>query len=231
MSRIGEKISEERLKLGLSQKQLGKKCGVSESFIVEIETGKKIINEKMLSQLSKILGKSLEDNMIEETRTEEPVVNNPPPSKPMDITMKVRQDIQPVGQWEEALSGIIKNVPILDAHLKETKKVRCFPIIEKKVEGYHPDKLVYMEVSDNQLEAFRILKGDLVLIYLNQEIMNHSLTLLDHGGRVLMGKIKKIPGNKVELLSGKEMNPQVFDLKEIKILGRAIRLEVNLNTI
>jgi len=231
LSRIGKKINEERVKLGLTHKQLGKKCGVSESFIMEIETGKKIINDKMLEQLSKILGKNFEENTILETKIQEPIINQPS-TKNIDMPVKARQDIQPLEQWEEALSGIIKCVPILDANLKETRKSRNFPIIDRKVEGYHPDKLVYMEIVDNQLEGFRIIKGDLVLIYLNHEITNNSLTLLEHSGKILLRKIKKLTGNKVELVSGnKDFSVQIVELKDLKVLGRAIRLEVNLNTV
>ena len=51
MSRIGEKIKNLRNKKGLTQKQLSKKLGVSESFINDIELGRKIINESLMTKL------------------------------------------------------------------------------------------------------------------------------------------------------------------------------------
>ena len=47
MNRVAQKIKDARLKSGMSEKQLAKKCGLSVSYILQIETGKKIINEKM----------------------------------------------------------------------------------------------------------------------------------------------------------------------------------------
>ena len=42
MSRVGDKIKQVRESKAISQKQLGKKIGVSESFINEVEMGKKL---------------------------------------------------------------------------------------------------------------------------------------------------------------------------------------------
>jgi len=61
MSRVGDRIKQVRESKEISQKQLGKKIGVSESFINEVEMGKKVINEKFLEKISKILGEEIED--------------------------------------------------------------------------------------------------------------------------------------------------------------------------
>ena len=39
MSRLGDTIRNERLRLGLNPKALAKKCGVSEKFLLEVESG------------------------------------------------------------------------------------------------------------------------------------------------------------------------------------------------
>ena len=56
MSRVGDRIKQVRESKGISQKQLGKKIGVAESFINEVEMGKKVLNEKFLEKISKVLG-------------------------------------------------------------------------------------------------------------------------------------------------------------------------------
>ncbi len=227
LSRIGEIIKEERKKKGLSPKQLGKKCGVSESYIIDIETGKKIINEKFLQQLSKVLGKNLEGNLMQEPEKEEVV------EKPKETTyvqkQNSRQEINPVGQWSEALSGIIKEVPILNINMQDTKSFKSFPIINKKVEGFNPDKLLYIRVPNDNLNRFRVKKDDLILIYLNHELINNSISLIEHEGTIKLRKLKKIPGNKVELMTfNQEMKSSVVEIKEIKIIGRGLRVEIDL---
>ena len=61
MSRVGEKIKRAREENKMTQKQLAKKLGVSESFINEVELGRKIINENMITKVSKILNKNIND--------------------------------------------------------------------------------------------------------------------------------------------------------------------------
>ena len=60
MSRLGDMIKQERLRAGWSHKQLAKKSGVSESFLVEVEAGTKIIADTQATRILKVLGKSAE---------------------------------------------------------------------------------------------------------------------------------------------------------------------------
>ena len=59
MSRVGEKIKEARLKAGMTQKALGKKLGVAEKFINEVEIGRKIVQESFIEKAAKILNVSV----------------------------------------------------------------------------------------------------------------------------------------------------------------------------
>ncbi|NLZ47410.1 MAG: helix-turn-helix transcriptional regulator, partial [Clostridiales bacterium] len=61
MSRVAEKIKSLRIEAGMSQKALAKKLGVSESFINDVELGRKIINESMINRVSKIFNKDIND--------------------------------------------------------------------------------------------------------------------------------------------------------------------------
>ncbi len=227
MSRVGEKIREERMKRRISSKQLGKKCGVTESFILDVENGRKIINEKLLSQISKVLGTSIEDTIapnVTEEKAEGKILQR------SDFSARRKRKVEPLGQWEEALSNIIKKVPIYDIEMKEIKGYRDFPIINQKVEGRNPDRLIYIEAPNDLLSGFRIYKGDKILIYLHQEIVNHSISLIEYEGKKYIRKIKRIEGNKIELLSySYEKKAMVRDLKDVKIIGRGIRVEMDLS--
>ncbi|MDF2548391.1 MAG: transcriptional regulator family [Anaerosolibacter sp.] len=229
MSRVGERLKQERLKKGMTPKQLGKKCGVTESFILDIETGKKIVNEKLLAQISKALGANLEEDMVLEAPAEEAKLqteNQPKPMKAVEAVSQRRPEVVPLNQWEDALSNIIKKVPVYDIEMKQIKGHKNFPIIDKKVEGFHPDKLVYIEVSDDTMLQYRIKKGDRALIYLNHEFMNGAFQVVEYDGKRRLRKLKKIEGNKMQLLDG-EGQGITKEMKAVKIIGRVIRVEID----
>ncbi|HBG75412.1 MAG TPA: DNA-binding protein, partial [Clostridiales bacterium] len=47
MNRLGQKVKEARIKKGWTPKALAKKAGISESYLLEAEDGKKIMNENL----------------------------------------------------------------------------------------------------------------------------------------------------------------------------------------
>jgi len=231
MSRVGKRIQEERIKKGLSPKQLGKKCGVAESFILDIESGSKIINEKVLAQISKVLGTNLEESMSMTEAIKEEKVQKTIQKKPQNFTAKSsggRSEVQPLPMWEDALSNIIKKIPIYDIEMTSIKGYKSFPIIDKKVEGFNPDKLIYIQLADDILTQFRIKKGDRCLISLNHELKNNSFNLIEYNKKKYLRKVRKVDGNKLQLMSGtSEDKVVVKDIKEIKVLGRLIRVEID----
>lgn len=231
MSRIGKRIKEERLKKGLPLKQLRRKCGVSESFILDIESGSKIINEKLLAQISKVLGVNLEENMALQSSNEEEIKKEAIPKKSKSFIDKAttkRSEVEPLPQWEEALSNIIKKVPIYDMDMSRIKDYKHFPILDKKVEGFHPDKLIYIQLGDDSLSPYRMRKGDRCLIYLNREFVNGSFNLVEYDNKKRLRKLKKVTGNKLQLIEGTQDDKMVVkDIKEVKIIGRLIRVEID----
>ena len=56
MSRLGDTIRGARLKKAMTPKALAKKCGVSESFIVEVESGRRIVSDDQAQRILKVLG-------------------------------------------------------------------------------------------------------------------------------------------------------------------------------
>lgn len=231
MSRVGQRIKEERTKKGMTPKQLGKKCGVAESFIMDIESGRKILNEKLLAQISKVLDANLEETMVLEASAEEKKVQESLEEKPqkfMETSSVKRREVEPLAQWEEAFSNIIKQVPIYDMKMNNIKGYKSFPIIDKKVEGFNPDKLVYIHLPDDSLYQYRMKKGDRCLIYLNHEPIHGTFQLVEYDNKRYLRKVKKIEGNKIQLIEGtQDGNAIIKDLKEIKVLGRLIRVEID----
>ena len=56
MSRLGDTIRSARLKAKLTEKALGKKCGLAESYIKDVESGRKIVSDDQAQRILKVLG-------------------------------------------------------------------------------------------------------------------------------------------------------------------------------
>jgi len=105
---------------------------------------------------------------------------------------------------------------------------KSFPIIDKKVEGFNPDKLVYIELSDDSLSQYRMKKNDRCLIYLNQELKNNSFHLVEYDNKKYLRKVRRVEGNKIQLIKGTIDDAAVIkNMKEIKIIGKLIRVEID----
>jgi transcriptional regulator with XRE-family HTH domain len=63
MSRLGDLIRLERTRQGLTHKQVARKCGVSDKYLMEVESGKRIIADDQARRILKAIG-------LQETRTE-----------------------------------------------------------------------------------------------------------------------------------------------------------------
>ena len=56
MSRLGDLIRTERIRQKLSPKQVAKKCGVSESYLLAVEAGTRIIADDQARRILKTIG-------------------------------------------------------------------------------------------------------------------------------------------------------------------------------
>lgn len=68
MKTLGQIIRELREKKDLSLRELAKKLGISAAFLCDIELGRRFPSEKVLSDMAKELGTSLEDLRSYDTR-------------------------------------------------------------------------------------------------------------------------------------------------------------------
>lgn len=217
MSRVGKRIQDARMRTGVSAKQLAKKLGVSESFINEIESGKKIINEDLIRRVEKTLEINLDEEIF--TETSEPVEN-----------LKENLNTKVVNkQMEDAFSHILKKIPVCDIYFKEIFEYKYLPILDKKVEGFNGEKIIYIKAADDSMRGFRILKGDRLMVYQNQEIINNSIVLLEMDGKRCIRQIKRLDANKILVIShSNDIKTESKDVKSINVVGRCVRLEVEL---
>jgi transcriptional regulator with XRE-family HTH domain len=217
MSRVGKRIMDVRTKSGLSSKQLAKKLGVSESFISEVESGRRIINEDLIKRVEKTLGVSLSEDIYEEVN--EPVEN----IKEVNVNKAVNK------QWEDAFAHILKKIPICDINFKEIFDYKYLPVSDKKIDGYNSEKISYIKAPDDSMRGFRIQKDDNIMIFQNPEIINNSISLVEIDGKRCVRQIKRLDSNKVLMIShSNDLKTETRDVKSFNVIGRCIKLEVEL---
>ncbi|MDU3351481.1 MAG: helix-turn-helix transcriptional regulator [Clostridium sp.] len=226
MSRVGEKIKEARLKSGMSQKVLAKKLGVAEKFINEVEMGRRVAQESLIDKASKILSADFNDvsmavtdeALIEERKTMSEIRNKASKGN------KEKDEV-----WTNAFSSVLKNVPILDYSLKNNKGFKELPIHSNKVEGYSQDKVLYLEIQDDEMSGFRMLKGDLAFATLVKEVSNNGIFLVEYKGRRAIRQIKNLGNSKVLLVSNAgSLLTETMNLNEISVLAKLDRIEIKL---
>jgi len=224
MSGIGEKIKNARNSKGMSQKQLAKKLGVAESFINEVEGGRKVVNEKMMDRIGKVLGGDLEDmsSMMNNLIMEE--------QKAIEMPKKQNRVVEAISDvWNDALGSVLKSVGIYKYDLSKPVGKREMPIISNKVEGYAQDKVLYLEIENDDLMGFRICKGDLAFANLTSEIENNAICLLDYNGERVLRQIKKLDANKILLMSNRgSLRTETVNHKDIKVVAKLNRVEIKL---
>ncbi|HFD8691406.1 TPA: S24 family peptidase [Clostridium perfringens] len=223
MSRVGERIKEAREKSGMTQKALAKKLGVAEKFVNEVETGRKIINESLISKVSKVLNTDLNDiNMV---------VTDEELQKELKAEKQVRQtkpaEVNEV--WNQAFGSVLKNVPIYDYSLTQVKGYKQLATASNKIDGHIANKVFYLRIENNDMTGYRIQENDLALCYSIKEIENNSICLVEFNGKRVIRQIKKLDNVKALLISNNgSMRTETANIKEIKAIAKLYRIEFDL---
>ena len=121
MSRLGDTIRAARVAAKMSEKQLGKKCGMSESVIKDIEGGRRIVSDEQAQRILKLLGVANPVSTELEVAAEPEVKLRPRPRPyvlplPQEKKEQVEEEQQAMAQsndaWRDALGGVVKRVPV-----------------------------------------------------------------------------------------------------------------------
>lgn len=227
MSRVGERIKEARLKSGMTQKALGKKLGVSDKYINEIEMGKKVVQESFIDKAAKILNADLND--ISMVITDEALEQEARTNKVIEkkIIPKVISEVSDV--WTDAFSSVLKKVSIYDYNLDTPIGGKELPNYSNKVEGYPADKVLYLKVENNDMAGFRIMKGDLAFGHLVKEFSNNGIFLIEYKGERILRQIKTIGNSKVLLVSNQgAVITETVAISSIIVIAKIERIEIQL---
>lgn len=222
MSRVGDNIKNTRISIGMSQKQLAKKLGVAESFVNEVETGRKIINQGLIDRMSKVLGKDINDISMS---FEEQVYIEDKEKKQVNVKKDKPEQVNDL--WNEAFASVIKSIPIYNYALTKVIATKQLPLLNNKIDGHNQDKVFYLEIEDDDMIGFRIAKGDLAFAQSTNEFYNNSISLIQYGDERIIRQLKKLDNNKALIISNKGIvKTETAEIRDIKVIAKLERVEI-----
>lgn len=240
MSRIGQEINKLRLQKGISPKQLAKKLGVSENFILDVESGKKIINDDMIGRVSKALDFELgpiglfasEDRSGKDINFRDEIKNTraAAPVKSVSGKPSAAGTDRPVQEvWDDAFGNILKTVPVYDYRMDKLLDKKLLPIEKNKVEGYAKEKVFYLTIEETDMAGFRIFKGDRAFSVLTNEIDADGFYFIEYNETRAVRQVKKLQADKLLLVCNRgTLITETISLKAVKVLAKLIKLEITL---
>ena len=229
MSRLGDTIRAARLKAGMTEKALGKKCGLAESYIKDVESGRRIVSDDQAQRILKVLGAKNPISTELEVAAEPPVKLRP---KPRAYILPVEEQNAPDRQaqaesndaWLDALGGVVKRVPVMAPDGVVIDHVLT-PIVSGKIEGGAPDKVLYYRCPDDMLRGFRVYAGDLLLVVPAKKAEDDRLMLVEYGGERMVRKLMKLDGGRIQMQAfDHEFSAVIGDMQTVKVLGRCVKL-------
>ena len=229
MSRLGDTIRAARLKAKLSEKALGKKCGLAESYIKDVESGRRIVSDDQAQRILKVLGIQNPVSTELEVASEPPVKLRPRPRAyilPMEEQNAPDRQAQAESNdaWLDALGGVVKRVPVMAPDGVVIDHVLT-PIVSGKIEGGAPDKVLYYRCPDDMLRGFQVHAGDLLLVVPASKAEDDRLMLVDYQGQRMVRKLLKLDGGRIQMQAfDHEFSATVGTIMDVKVLGRCVSL-------
>jgi len=241
MGRLGDLLRTERLRRKMTLKQVAKLGGVSEGYLKDVEDGKRIIADDQARRILKKMGLkehneagfSLEDIAatvdVETIAPKKTVAAAKPAARESETVYQSKsEETVSGGIWLDALSSVMKRVPVYNAVMKEVSH-RLLPVMDGRIEGAAADKVFYLSAPDDSMRGFRILREDQCLIVPSNSPIDGAIMLVEHNQHRCLRKVKKLDGLNVLLQSyDREYNAETAALPEITFIGRVVRVEFTL---
>jgi len=228
----------------MTLKQVAKAGGVSESYLKDVEEGKRIIADDQARRILKKIGLSehnepdftLDDIVATvDLHTVQPATVQAEPRKaePRETETVYSDAEEPKGRaqggvWLDALNSVLKHVPVYNAVMKEIDH-RLLPVLDGRIEGASPDKVFYFSAPDDAMRGFRILRGDICLVVPSSSPIDGAVMLVEYGGHRALRKVKKLDAMNVLLQSyDREYAAEPCALPDANFIGRAVKVEFSL---
>ncbi len=243
MSRLGDLLKTERLRRTMTLKQVAKLSGVSEQYLKDVEEGKRIIPDDQARRILKKVGLNEQteqgftlDDIAATVDLETVIPKKPAAAEPVAAREAVpvfyeddkANDTVSGSVWLDALTSILKRVPVMNAVMKEVDH-RLLPVMQGRIEGASPDKVFYYQMPDDSMRGFRILKGDLCFIVPAGSPIDNAVMLLEYKGQRMLRKVKKTDALHILLQSyDREYTAEPCALPDVSLIGHALRVEFSL---
>jgi transcriptional regulator with XRE-family HTH domain len=239
MSIIGTNIKKIRTKQNLTAKQLAKKCGMSETALLEIEDGKKVPAAQITKLITKALGvniDAIEPSYFEEYFDEQPEQKETPPARQERMLPSKQADTKQTGgnALSDALSKAVRKIPVL-SKVTAGKSVpfegdiidnKFEPVFQGKGNHVAGENFIYYMVQDNSMQGARIMKNDLALVFLTDSIRDKDIVLFSYKNSTYLRRYKAVADNLAVLFpENPDFETFAADKKDIRIVGKVLRVE------
>ena len=242
MSRLGDLIRTERIRHKMTPKQVAKKCGVSESYLVAVEAGTRIIADDQARRILKAIGLkqqteaefTLDDiaatvDLAQVQPKMAEVLKKKPEKKEAELAASSDDEGVAGSVWLDALQSVLKRVPVMNAVMKPVS-YKLVPVENGRIEGANPDKVFYYLAPDDSMRGFRIHKGDIVLTVPANSPVDGAIMLLNYNGHRYLRKIRVMDDRTVMLQSyDREYEAETVPMNEIGFLARCVKVTFELN--
>lgn len=238
MSRLGDLIHLERTRRNMTPKQVAKLCAITEKYLLDVEQGKRIIQDDQARRILKKIGLehqteadfTLDDIAATvDLHTIAPTLpkKEPEAPKPRPVASLPAEDNEHGGIWLDALAGVLREVPVYNAAWQIVDH-RTMAAAGGKIEGGPADKALYFLMPDDSLRGFRVHRGDLLLTVPAHSPVDGAIMLVKWKQHCTARKIKW-DGSRLLLLSyDHELDAEPARPEDVQFVGRCARLEATL---
>ena len=242
MSRLGDLIRTERIRQKLTPKQVAKKCGVSESYLMAVEAGTRIIADDQARRILRTIGlkqqNEAEFTLDDIASTVDLVQVQPrmaaaaaaarkPERKEAEIVATSEEGVAG-SVWLDALQSVLKRVPVMNAVMKPVE-YKLVPVENGRIEGANPDKVFFYLAPDDSMRGFRIHRGDIVLTVPAQSPVDGAVMLMNYKEHRYLRKVKILDDRNVLLQSyDREYEAETVPINEIGFLARCVQVTFEL---
>ena len=242
MSRLGDLIRTERIRQKLTPKQVAKKCGVSESYLLAVEAGTRIIADDQARRILKSIGLkqqteaefTLDDiaatvDLVQvQPRMAAAAAARKPERKEAELAAATEEEGVAGSVWLDALQSVLKRVPVMNAVMKPVA-YRLVPVENGRIEGANPDKVFFYLAPDDSMRGFRIHKGDIVLTVPAQSPVDGAVMLMNYKEHRYLRKIKVLDDRQVLLQSyDREYEAETVPISDVGFLSRCVQVTFEL---
>jgi len=244
MSRLGDLIRTERIRQKLTPKQVARKCGVSESYLMAVEAGTRIIGDDQARRILKTIGLRQQNEaeftlddiaatvdlaQVRPSLAAKAAAPKPRPKEAEKVASSEEKDEGVAGSiWLDALGSVLKRVPVMNAVMKPVR-YKLVPVENGRIEGANPEKVFYYLSPDDSMRGFRIHRGDLVLTVPAQSPVDGAIMLINYNEHRYLRKIKVLNDRQILLQSyDREYEQETADISDVGFLSRCVQVTFEL---